>query len=87
MLALTTKSVVSWSFRAQSHSAAASAVGRWPRGTTIRAASDTAFDGFSHEVAFCFPGQGAQYVGMCKEVTETVPKAKELFDSASEILG
>ena len=49
--------------------------------------SDTAFDGFSHKVAFCFPGQGAQYVGMCKDVVETVPKAAELFTTASEILG
>jgi len=50
-------------------------------------ASDDEFDGFSHKVAFAFPGQGAQYVGMCKEVTESVPAAKELFDKASEILG
>ena len=48
---------------------------------------DSDFDGFSHKVAFCFPGQGAQYVGMCKDVTEEVPAAKELFDKASEILG
>jgi len=54
---------------------------------TVRAASDNAFDGYSSEVAFCFPGQGAQYVGMCKDVVETVPKAKELFEKASAILG
>jgi len=42
---------------------------------------------YSSEVAFCFPGQGAQYVGMCKAVVETVPKAKELFEKASAILG
>lgn len=41
----------------------------------------------SYETAFCFPGQGAQYVGMCKDVVETVPKAAELFSKASEILG
>lgn len=57
--------------------------------TSVAAASsvDNAFDGFSHKVAFCFPGQGAQYVGMCKDVVETVPKAAELFDEASKILG
>ena len=34
-----------------------------------------------------FPGQGAQFVGMCGEVCEEVPAAKALFDEASEILG
>ena len=34
-----------------------------------------------------FPGQGAQFVGMCGEVVESVPKAKALFDEASKILG
>jgi [acyl-carrier-protein] S-malonyltransferase len=34
-----------------------------------------------------FPGQGAQFVGMCKEVCQEVPAAKALFDEASEILG
>lgn len=41
----------------------------------------------SHKLAFMFPGQGAQSVGMAVELVETVPKAKELFDKASEILG
>lgn len=53
----------------------------------VRAFADNAFDGYSSETAFCFPGQGAQYVGMCKDVVETVPKAAELFSKASEILG
>jgi len=34
-----------------------------------------------------FPGQGAQFVGMCSDVCENVPAAKALFDEASEILG
>ena len=34
-----------------------------------------------------FPGQGAQFVGMCEEVTKNVPAAKALFDEASDILG
>lgn len=49
--------------------------------------SDTDFEDFTSKVSFMFPGQGAQFVGMCSEVTEQVPKAKELFDTASEILG
>lgn len=34
-----------------------------------------------------FPGQGAQFVGMCESVCEDVPAAKALFEEASEILG
>ena len=34
-----------------------------------------------------FPGQGAQFVGMCEETCKNVPAAKALFDEASEILG
>ena len=37
--------------------------------------------------AFVFPGQGAQFTGMGKELYDTNPKAKELFDKANEILG
>jgi len=34
-----------------------------------------------------FPGQGAQFVGMCGDLCKEVPAAKALFDDASEILG
>lgn len=50
-------------------------------------ASDSDFDDFSPKVAFMFPGQGAQFVGMCESVVKDVPAAKALFDEASEILG
>jgi len=36
--------------------------------------------------AYVFPGQGAQFVGMGKELYETSPLAKELFEKANEIL-
>lgn len=37
--------------------------------------------------AYVFPGQGAQYPGMGKELYEKSPAAKALFDQANEILG
>ena len=37
--------------------------------------------------AYIFPGQGAQFPGMGKELYENNPKAKEFFDAADEILG
>jgi [acyl-carrier-protein] S-malonyltransferase len=37
--------------------------------------------------AYVFPGQGAQFVGMGKELYEHNPLAKELFEQANEILG
>lgn len=37
--------------------------------------------------AVVFPGQGAQFVGMGKDLYDNNPLAKELFDKANEILG
>lgn len=37
--------------------------------------------------AFVFPGQGAQFSGMGKDLYENNPLAKELFEKANEILG
>ncbi len=37
--------------------------------------------------AYVFPGQGAQFVGMGKDLYENSPVAKELFEKANEILG
>ena len=38
-------------------------------------------------VAYIFPGQGAQFVGMGKNLYETSSLAKDLFEKANEILG
>ena len=37
--------------------------------------------------AFVFPGQGAQFTGMGKDLYEQSPVAKEYFEKANEILG
>ncbi len=37
--------------------------------------------------AYVFPGQGTQYVGMGKDLYENFPQAKELFETANQILG
>jgi [acyl-carrier-protein] S-malonyltransferase len=39
------------------------------------------------KIAFLFPGQGAQTVGMGRQAAETLPAARRLFDRANEILG
>ena len=37
--------------------------------------------------AFVFPGQGAQYTGMGKDLYEAYPVAQEMFEQANDILG
>ena len=37
--------------------------------------------------AYVFPGQGAQFVGMGKDLYDNSPIAKEYFEKANEILG
>ena len=37
--------------------------------------------------AYLFPGQGAQFVGMGKDLYDNSPAARELFEQADEILG
>src|SRR5437879_6650424 len=39
------------------------------------------------KTAFLFPGQGAQSVGMGKQLYEGLPAARRLFDEAADILG
>lgn len=39
------------------------------------------------KIAFLFPGQGAQSVGMGKRLVENFPAAKRLYDRAGEVLG
>ena len=37
--------------------------------------------------AYVFPGQGAQFIGMGKDLYDDHPEGKALFEKANEILG
>jgi [acyl-carrier-protein] S-malonyltransferase len=39
------------------------------------------------KIAFLFPGQGAQFVGMGRQLAERLPAARVLYDRASQVLG
>ena len=39
------------------------------------------------KTAFLFPGQGAQVVGMGKDIYDKYEKAREIYQKASEISG
>jgi len=54
---------------------------------TEQATSDTMFKDYAPKLAYFFPGQGAQTVGMAKDIVADVPAARDLFNQASEILG
>lgn len=41
----------------------------------------------AHSLAFVFPGQGSQYVGMGKKLFDASPLAREVFQEADEALG
>jgi [acyl-carrier-protein] S-malonyltransferase len=41
----------------------------------------------SNELAFLFPGQGSQFVGMGKDLAENFPVARQTFEEADDALG
>ena len=44
-------------------------------------------NGGAMKIAFCFPGQGSQDVGMGRAMAEAFPEARAVYDEASEAVG
>ena len=44
-------------------------------------------NGTAMKIAFCFPGQGSQDVGMGRAIAERFPEARAVYDEASEAVG
>ena len=78
-----TKDVVAW------HHAMIPARATHPGHRRLRHRSVGPIDGVKPmaKIAFLFPGQGAQSVGMCRELDQELPAVREMFDRAGELLG
>jgi len=57
------------------------------RRVVTRAVADDALQGYKATTCLFFPGQGAQSIGMARDVCAELPAAKRLFEEASETLG
>ncbi|HEY1948148.1 MAG TPA: acyltransferase domain-containing protein, partial [Bryobacteraceae bacterium] len=44
-------------------------------------------DELTSDIAFLFPGQGSQYVGMGKQLAEAYPEARRVLEQADDVLG
>ena len=41
----------------------------------------------SEKIAYLFPGQGSQFIGMGRDLAESFPAAKEIFEQVDELCG